>query len=99
MNAYMVEIRGQVGVYLIHANSAAQAKYRARQHMDLGLFEPEYTELRATRCPSLDNKPFTLENVETVLVFSDEDDDQFCARSEYENQCPCEICREKAHVK
>lgn len=88
------------GVWLVHAESAGKAKYRALRHIDLRDFDPEYKDLRAARCPALDDRPFTLENAEEVLYFPesvDEDgepyDGELCTREEYQNQCPCEICK------
>jgi hypothetical protein len=89
------------GVWLVHAESPSKAKQIARTRTDMIDFDYEYVDLRAKRCPELDDLPLDIENAEKVLWFPDAIDEdgkpyfgEYCTREDYVNRCPCEICRE-----
>lgn len=100
MKAWFVSERDNIGWYLVHAQTRNKARYAGMTKTDLREWEPEYKDVVAKRCKELDDKPFTIENAETVLYFPSsvsEDGDaytgEYCTREEYMNQCKCDICK------
>lgn len=74
----------------VHGETRAQAIVRARNVWPDMIFE--WVNIRASRMPSLDDKPFTLDNVQGIIFDPDSEDG---ALTEFYNECDCPICKPK----
>lgn len=83
---------------LVHAKTRGQAKVAGHYEMDV-----DFIHMRSIRVPQLDDKPFTLENVNSAQFFTSWDDDPgmgystedgfFLREDEWYNSCQCDICK------
>ena len=72
----------------IHGEDAGKAKSRAKRCEPSG--EWEYTGIRLKRCPELDDKPFTPENLSPFAYVPKDGEDVVTG---YIDDCDCELCK------
>ena len=73
---------------LFHGETRGKAIARAIRCWPEPYFE--FTNARAIRCPKLDNRAFSPENVREARVYSD--GEEFERDSYYLNDCDCQVC-------
>jgi hypothetical protein len=74
---------------LFHGETRGKAIARAVRCWPEYYFE--FTDARAIRCPKLDGRAFSPENVREAGVYSSDDETE--AEIDYWNECDCELCR------
>ena len=76
----------------VHAETRGKAKYRAKV-VDPGTayLDMDWVDIRATRVPALDGKPFTLSNVQSEGYWLEFEGEPITRLATIE--CDCEICK------
>lgn len=95
--AYIAKFEGEEWVTLVHGATRAKAKYRFLRVNPSSFGGGDYVDIRLTRLPGQDDKPFTYDNANVAGFRYDFDEDHPLPEETgwSETDCDCELCREK----
>ena len=95
LKAYIANFEGEEWAMLIHGETRGKAKSRFWRCNPMGTSEIEaFKDIRLTRLPGQDNKPFTYENAKAAGFEYTEDDGSIPVwDGDFYNDCDCEICK------
>lgn len=101
LKAYIANFEGEEWGMLIHGETKGKAKSRFMKCNPIGTTEIDaFKDIRLTRLPGQDNKPFTYENAKAAgFEFYEEDGDTPDPDpGNFYNDCDCELCKGEKHV-